>query len=88
MTARGGRAESSYVGGYFNDFPDRSVHHTAGTRFAFDRYNERDVRTRETGRGHEDRFARPVELSREAGDILTTPLLPGLTIPLERIFRE
>ena len=35
-----------------------------------------------------ERFARPVELSREAGDVLATPLLPGLTIPLERIFRE
>jgi Uma2 family endonuclease len=34
-----------------------------------------------------DRFARPVELSREAGDTLTTPLLPGLTLPLSRIFR-
>jgi Uma2 family endonuclease len=31
-------------------------------------------------------FARPVELSREAGDILTTPLLPGLELPLSRIF--
>ncbi len=35
-----------------------------------------------------DRFARPVELSREAGDILTTPLLPGLSLPLARIFRD
>ena len=35
-----------------------------------------------------DRFARPVELSREAGDILTTPLLPGLTLPLDRVFQE
>ena len=35
-----------------------------------------------------ERFARPVELSREAGDTLTTPLLPGLTLPLSRIFRE
>ena len=35
-----------------------------------------------------DRFARPVELSREAGDIVTTPLLPGLSLPLSRIFRE
>jgi Uma2 family endonuclease len=34
------------------------------------------------------RFARPNELSREAGDVLTTPLLPGLTLPLERVFRE
>jgi Uma2 family endonuclease len=35
-----------------------------------------------------DRLARPLELSREAGDVLTTPLLPGLTLPLDRIFRE
>jgi Uma2 family endonuclease len=35
-----------------------------------------------------DRFARPVELSRESGDSLTTPLLPGLTLPLERVFQE
>jgi len=34
-----------------------------------------------------DRFARPVELSREAGDILTTPLWPGLSLPLQRIFQ-
>lgn len=35
-----------------------------------------------------DRFTRPVELSREAGDILTTPLLPGLTLPLDRVFQD
>jgi len=35
-----------------------------------------------------ERFARPVELSRESDDTLTTPLLPDLTLPLERIFRE
>jgi Uma2 family endonuclease len=35
-----------------------------------------------------DRFARVVEFSRNAGDVLTTPLLPGLEIPLERLFRE
>jgi len=33
-------------------------------------------------------FARPTELSRETGDMLTTPLLPGLELPLARIFRE
>jgi Uma2 family endonuclease len=32
-------------------------------------------------------FARPIELSAEAGDILTTSLLPNLEMPLERIFR-
>jgi len=32
-------------------------------------------------------FARVVEFSGEAGDVLTTPLLPGLEMPLARIFR-
>lgn len=32
-------------------------------------------------------FAAPVDLTREAGDVLTTPLLPGLDLPLARIFR-
>jgi Uma2 family endonuclease len=31
-------------------------------------------------------FGRPIELSAEAGDALETPLLPGLAIPLARIF--
>ena len=35
-----------------------------------------------------DRFGRPQELSREASDVLTTALLPGLELPLARIFRE
>ena len=35
-----------------------------------------------------EQFARPHELSREAGDTLTTPLLAGLSLPLDRIFRE
>ena len=33
-------------------------------------------------------FGRAVELSREAGDVLSTPLVPGLEMPLARIFRE
>jgi len=33
------------------------------------------------------RFARAVELSAEAGDVLTTALLPGLEMPLSRVFR-
>jgi len=33
-------------------------------------------------------FERVTELSREAGDVLTTPLLSGLDLPLARIFRE
>lgn len=38
--------------------------------------------------GDELSFARPVELSAEASDVLTTPLLPGLEIPLQRVFAE
>jgi Uma2 family endonuclease len=33
-----------------------------------------------------DRFARPIELSSEAGDTLTTPLLPGFKAPLAKLF--
>ena len=33
-------------------------------------------------------FAAPVELSRAAGDVLTTRLLAGLELPLTRVFRE
>jgi Uma2 family endonuclease len=39
------------------------------------------------GRGP-DGFDRAIELSREAGDVLTTTVLPGLELPLSRIFRE
>jgi Uma2 family endonuclease len=35
-----------------------------------------------------DEYARANELSREASDAITTPLIPGLEMPLERIFRE
>jgi Uma2 family endonuclease len=35
-----------------------------------------------------DAFARAIELSREHGDLLSTPLLPGLQMPLARIFRD
>jgi Uma2 family endonuclease len=33
-------------------------------------------------------FAKPVELSLEAGEVLTTPLLPGLELPLSRVLKE
>lgn len=32
------------------------------------------------------KFDRPIELSCEAGDSLTTPLLPGFKTPLARLF--
>ena len=35
-----------------------------------------------------DAFGRAIELSREHGDVLTTPLLPGLDLPLAGIFRD
>jgi Uma2 family endonuclease len=33
-----------------------------------------------------DRFERPIDLSNEAGDTLTTPLLPGFKAPLAKLF--
>jgi Uma2 family endonuclease len=33
-----------------------------------------------------DIFSRPQELSREANDVLTTAQLPGLELPLSRVF--
>jgi Uma2 family endonuclease len=35
-----------------------------------------------------DRYERAAELSIEAGDVLTTPLLPGLDLPLTQIFQD
>ena len=35
----------------------------------------------------DERFARPEQLSLEAGDVLGTSLLPGLELPLSEIFR-
>jgi Uma2 family endonuclease len=35
-----------------------------------------------------DGFARALELAHEAGDVLTTPLLPALELPLARIFKD
>ena len=36
----------------------------------------------------EEAFERPRELAAERGDVLTTPLLPGLQLPLARVFRS
>ena len=47
-----------------------------------------DVDTVRIYRRADDGFARPIELAREADDVLTTPLLPGLEMSLERIFRD
>ena len=38
-------------------------------------------------RRERDGFGRAVELSAEAGDVLTTPFLPGLDLPLSRVLR-
>jgi Uma2 family endonuclease len=47
-----------------------------------------DIEVARVYRRNGDRFARAVELSREASEVLTTSLLPGLELPLARIFRE
>ena len=38
-------------------------------------------------RNESGKFERAIELAREAGDILRTPLLPGLGVALDRIFK-
>lgn len=35
-----------------------------------------------------DAFGRPLDLTRDAGDVLTTPLFPSLTLPLGRLLRD
>jgi hypothetical protein len=35
-----------------------------------------------------DRYQRVAELTSEADDALTSPLLPGLSLPLSKIFEE
>ena len=47
---------------------------------------DRDV-VRVYQRGVDGRFATPQEYSARASDVLTTPLLPGLDLPLADIFR-
>jgi Uma2 family endonuclease len=37
-------------------------------------------------RREDDRYGHPAELSVEAGDILTSPLLPGLSVRVSEIF--
>src|SRR5947207_9718543 len=39
-------------------------------------------------RREDDGFGRPIELSREADGVLTTPLLPGLQLLLRNIFKD
>jgi Uma2 family endonuclease len=39
-------------------------------------------------RREEGAFGRPVELSRESDDVLRTPLLAALELPLQRVFRD
>ena len=39
-------------------------------------------------RHREDRYERVAELTLEHNDVLTSPLLPGLELPLNRIFGD
>lgn len=45
-----------------------------------------EVETVKVYRKSGERFERAAELSNETADVLTTPLLPGLTLPLARVF--
>jgi Uma2 family endonuclease len=45
-----------------------------------------DIDAIRVSRASDGRFGRALELSSEAGDVLTTPLFDGLSIPLTRVF--
>jgi Uma2 family endonuclease len=68
---------------------DETIKRRLYERFGVDEYWIVDPRVdvvrvyRRTG----GRFGRPIDLSREAGDVLTSPLLAGLEMALARIFR-
>jgi Uma2 family endonuclease len=47
-----------------------------------------DIDAIRVSRAIDGRFGRAVELSSEAGDVLTTPLFTGLSLPLTRVFAE
>ena len=47
-----------------------------------------DIQVVRVYRRSDQGFARPIEMSAEAGDVLTTPLLPGLEIPLAGLFED
>jgi Uma2 family endonuclease len=47
-----------------------------------------DIDTIRVYRATDGRFGRAVELSAEAGDVLTTPLFDGLDVPVARVFAE
>ena len=47
-----------------------------------------DLDTVRVYRREGETFARVVELSADAGDVLTTPLLPGLQIQLQRVLKD
>ena len=67
---------------------DETIKHRLYERFAVSEYWVVDPETDvvRVYRNGEDGFSRPIELRRDAGDTLTTELLPGLAIPLDVIF--
>jgi Uma2 family endonuclease len=70
-------------------------HSASGRYSAYERSNvveywvvDPDIDVIRVYRRSGDRFERAFELSAEVGDLLTTALLPGLTIPLADVFAE
>lgn len=69
---------------------DETIKRRLYERFGVDEYwiVDPDIDVVRVYRRERDGFSRVVELSRDAGDALTSALLPGLEPPLSRIFRE
>lgn len=69
---------------------DETIKRRLYERFGVEEYWIADPRTSAmlVSRRSGDVFGEPITLSRQAGDVLTTPLLPGFALPLRRVFRD
>jgi Uma2 family endonuclease len=73
----------------FVQFPDETIKRRLYDRTGVSEYwiVDPEIDTIRVYRREAKTFARVVELSAEPRDVLTTSLLPGLEIPLSRVFR-
>lgn len=69
---------------------DETIKRRLYEKFGVDEYwiVDPELDTVKVYRREDGRYIRAAELTAEQGDVLTTPLLPGLTIPLADVFRE
>jgi len=69
---------------------DETIKHRLYERFGVDEYwvIDPELDTIKVYRRANDRYERVAELTLESGDVVTTPLLPALELPLAKIFED